>query len=106
MNDIEARRVRNALKRVADAAPALPPEELAAMAVIARSAPVATERRRLPWPAVAAATALAAAVGIGAIAFYEGERRSATTAGSTLVTFPEGSAVHLLTATAERDRGR
>jgi hypothetical protein len=109
MNEIETRRVRNALGHVADAAPALSPEELAALAARSRSARISAGRRSRPRRVVVAvpvAAVLAVGVGAGAIARDEGERRSETTAGPTLVTFPEGSAVHLLTATAERDGGR
>ena len=106
MNEIEVRRVRNALARVGDAAPALRPEELAEIAENARSEPVAVERRRRPWAAIALAAVAAGAVGAGAMAVRDGGRRSDTTAGATLVSFPEGSAVYLLTSTAEANRNR
>jgi hypothetical protein len=56
--------------------------------------------------AAAAVALVAVAAGTGVIAAGDRDRRSETTAGTTLVTFPEGSAVHLLTSNAERGRAR
>ena len=106
MNEIEVRRVRNALTRCVDAVPPLEPEELATVARHARSAPAARDRRRKPWLAAAAAAVVAAAAGAGAVVVGDRDGRSETTAGTTVVTFPEGSAVHLLTANAERRHPR
>lgn len=107
MNEIEARRVRRALDRAAAAAPALTADELAAVAERARVAPREARRRRVqPAAVLAAAVALGAAAAAGVVASRGGERDSQTAAEPTLVSFPEGSALRLLTDSAGRARPR
>ena len=107
MNEIEARRVRHALDRAAAAAPALTPDELAGVAERARIAPRETRRRRAnPAAVLAAAVALGAVAAAGVVTSRGGEPDSQTAAEPTLVPFPEGSALRLLTESADRARPR
>ena len=106
-DDPELDRLRASLDALATGVEAPDDEELARMARAASSAPRPAAPRFAPRPVPAAVVGLAASAAVAVLAVTtlgsDPGSRNGSTGTTDLVSFPEGSALRLLTSTSQGD---